>query len=60
MSAFDVVQRSQEEARCMNLPAVDTIVVIEANIDDMTPQNLLMSPSVCSRPARWTFARFPL
>jgi len=30
----------QEEARRHDPPAVDTIVVIEANIDDMTPQNL--------------------
>jgi pyridinium-3,5-bisthiocarboxylic acid mononucleotide nickel chelatase len=30
----------KEEARLHEPPAVDTIVVIEANIDDMTPQNL--------------------
>jgi len=30
----------KEEARQHEPPAVDTIVVIEANIDDMTPQNL--------------------
>ena len=30
----------KEEARLHEPPAVDTIIVIEANIDDMTPQNL--------------------
>jgi uncharacterized protein (TIGR00299 family) protein len=30
----------KEAARLHETPAVDTIVVIEANIDDMTPQNL--------------------
>jgi uncharacterized protein (TIGR00299 family) protein len=30
----------KEEARHHEAPALDTIVVIEANIDDMTPQNL--------------------
>ncbi len=35
-----VCSERKEEARLHEPPAVDTIVVIEANIDDMTPQNL--------------------